>query len=224
MFESCALDSDIVLKFGRYCSSDLLFMVTSFGDRAPLIVSAARFACRARARRWAVADPEIGVTIENILARVRLIEPSSDDIAVAADLEEARQRRGLALDAGESLLFAITAARPGLFSVTGDKRAIAALGAIGLPGLNSRIACFEQLLATLMAYGQGGALRAAVCADATVDRTAAICFQCQATGVDDATVVGALVSYIEALRGQAPNLLLPGSEWSAEVSEEHRER
>ena len=224
MFDTCALDSDVILKFGRYRAIELLLAVTSFGGTPPAIVAAARFACRQRARRWARADPAVGAAIDDILVCVRLEEPSDDDIALAADLEEAGIRGGLAFDPGESLLFAMAAARPGRLSVTGDKRAITALGTIGQPLLHDRIACFEQLLATIMASGHGGALRAAVCAASEVDRNAAICFQCHSDGPNAPMIIEALTSYIEALRRRVPELLLPGRDWSAEIAQEDRER
>lgn len=142
------LDTDVLIKLAAY---GLLDTIAHPGcaagcDRRTGLVAAAAFVARKRLPRKA-ADPTGAVTrLEAFLAAAAALEPTADELALAAELEEAATRVGLDLDVGESQLCAIAVSRNRPVILTGDKRAIVAveqlLNAVGaMIGLVRRMAC-----------------------------------------------------------------------------------
>ena len=117
-----AVDNDILIKAAILDLSDSL--VT---DRAG-VLGQARFVVAKRVERMPLRGRR-GAAIERtdaLLARCVSLEPSEDEIALAAVIERTAALRDLPLDAGESQLAAIVLSRPIAELHTGDKRAIAA--------------------------------------------------------------------------------------------------
>ncbi|MDH7972525.1 hypothetical protein QH494_10055 [Sphingomonas sp. AR_OL41] len=93
--------------------------------------------------------------------------------------------------------------------LTGDKRAVAAIGALPLPLPPHRVACLEQLLGSLAEANGPDTVRSAVCAEPAVDKAlAAACCCSSPPGTDPRP---GLASYVEHLRAQAPTVLCVGS-------------
>ena len=129
-----------------------------------------------------------------------VLEPTEDEISLAASIEEISLSEGLDIDVGESQLFAVALTRAETIVATGDKRAVCSCAGMepSLPeiaGLRGRIISTEQVLARLLDLLDYGALRARICADKSADKTAVICFSCSGVGVPVADVLSALESY-----------------------------
>jgi hypothetical protein len=181
------------------------------------VLGAARFVICDRIKRGKLDDfePSIEDRAAALFDAVCELEPTSDELNLANELEREAQRMGLPLDAGESQLCAIVAERGLARLTTGDKRAIESLEKIcgaapWLDKLSGRICCLEQLVAAAVADAAVFAeLCPRVCADTSVDKTLSICFGClgdSSPSIPDVTAC--LSSYIEAVRASAPTLLL----------------
>ena len=172
-------DNDIYIKCCCYDLSEEMVEHLTIGGTPPAMLAVGRFVVRNRLQRHQRAsEPERALAAFNrILEKVELLEPTEKELDIAADLEQAALESGLELDAGESQLFAILQKRELPLMVTGDKRAISALEHIvGDPSPSGCIACFEQLVLTMLSQLDIERIRTAVCREKTVDRTMAICF------------------------------------------------
>jgi hypothetical protein len=140
--------------------------------------------------------------------------PTAERMAVALNpaAEWLDKLRGVdRIDIGEAQLFA-TVAEHGIVIMTGDKRALSAVGQVrGYPEkLAGRIATLEAILLSLCGRLGDDAVRTAVEPLMTIDRTIQICFS-----VDNGDSRGALRSYFDAIkRDVAPLQLWEPSEAS----------
>jgi hypothetical protein len=207
-----AVDNDVLIKGACYGLTTQLW-----ATRLPGVLGAARFVVPGRIARMKLAgDPAIAqATALELIERSRLLEPTADELHLAAALETAAQRRGLALDAGESQLAAMVAKREIPLLETGDKRAIRGFEALfdeleALTVLHGRLRCLEQVVLRYADAGDQDAMARAICAEPEVDKTLTICFRClspppHGTELDRQC----LDSYIGALRADAPRALEP---------------
>lgn len=211
------LDVDVVIKLAAYDLLDVIAHPSCAADCAGRrgVIAATRFVAHKRLKRKA-ADPQaaqarltafLGVAVE--------LEPTEEELRLAATIEVQAATTGLELDSGESQLFAIAIARSIPALLTGDKRAIAAAEELletvaELAALTQRIACLEQ--AMTLAVERLGALpvRALVLAEQSMDTAINICFQFINPAVDATFKPAGLSSYIASVRGSAPTLLMPG--------------
>lgn len=216
------VDNDIILKACRFAlAPDLVALLAPRGRAA--ILGSATFVLRSRlARKKDVADQSSATAaLDALLLTMPAVEPADGEVMLAAQFEELAQTLGLALDGGESLLFAILILRPAALMVTGDKRAIAAAEIVHLRLLTAagpaagKVACLEQVMATLLKALGPDALRKRVCADPEADKTLAICFGCASASFSGANAEEGLRSYVGAVRRSAPTLLLPSDDLSA---------
>lgn len=211
------LDVDVVMKLAAYGLLDVIAhpgCATDCSGRRGVIATT-RFVARKRLRRK-TADPESAqARLAAFLGDAVELEPTDDELGLAADIEAEAAIAGLELDSGESQLCAIAIARNTPALLTGDKRAIAAAEALletvaGLAALTERIACLEQ--AMTLAVQRLGALpvRALVMAELGMDTAINICFQFTNPAVDETFEPSGLSSYINSVRASAPTLLIPG--------------
>jgi hypothetical protein len=208
-----AVDNDVLLKALRFDSvANFWPVLASIG-----VLGAARFVVRDRIRRGKLAavDPSIEDRAAALFGAVSELEPTSDELDLANDLEREAQRMALPLDPGESQLCAIVAVRGLALFTTGDKRAIESLEkmrgvAPWLGRLAGRIRCLEQLVAAVVLDGAVLAeLGPRVCADPQADTALSICFGCLGGSSPTASdVASCLNSYINAVRESAPTLLV----------------
>jgi hypothetical protein len=208
-----AVDNDVLLKALRLdCITIFWPVLASIG-----VLGSARFVTHDRIRRGklAEADPSIKDRTAAVFDAVCELEPTSDELDLANGLEREAQRMALPLDAGESQLCAMVAARGLATFTTGDKRAIESLekmrgAAPWLDKLAGRICCLEQLVAAAVTDGEAFAeLGPRVCADPQTDTTLSICFGCLGGSSPAASdVASCLGSYINAVRESAPTLLV----------------
>jgi hypothetical protein len=207
-----AVDNDVLLKALRLgCTAIFWPTLSSIG-----VLGAARFVIRDRIQRgkFVESDASIADRAAALFDIVCELEPTSDELDLANELEREAQHMALPLDAGESQLCAIVVLRGLALFTTGDKRAIESLekmrrAAPWLDKLAGRIRCLEQLVATAVADDAMFAeLGPRVCKDVSADKTLSICFGCLGGSSPSASDVGScLESYINAVRESAPTLL-----------------
>lgn len=203
-----AVDNDVLIKASCYGLAQQLD-----AGRSLAVLGAAKFVVASRIDRMRLcSDREPARTSAlDLIARSASLEPSTDELGFAVEIETAAQRRGLELDAGESQLAAIVLTRGIAMLETGDKRAIRAFEALLdeiplLYGLRGRLRCLEQIIARCVPVMDADKLANAVCAHPHVDKTLSICCGCfgpRAAALD----FDGLASYIGALRAEAPRVL-----------------
>jgi hypothetical protein len=211
------LDVDVVMKLAAYNLLDVIAhpgcALECSGRRG--VTATTRFVAQKHLRRKAANTGAAQARLAAFLGEAVELEPTDNELRLAASIEAEAAIAGLELDTGESQLCAIAVARSVPALLTGDKRAIAAAEAIlekvaGLAALTERIACLEQ--AMTLAVERLGALpvRAVVLAELGMDTAINICFQYTNPAVDGTFEPTGLQSYINSVRASAPTLLIPG--------------
>ena len=225
MSDGIYLDNDVVLKMCIYMFAEELILATTLNSLPPALLGVAKFTLRARVRRSkSIGNQEaVRSTLEVALAAARLVEPTEEEIELAAELEQRAAGLGQEFDTGESQLVAMLLKRESPLLITGDKRAIRALSHIAPVELNCRLACFEQLIATVILKFGHERLRTHVCAEPATDRAITASFACYSPTSTIQNVVEGLLSYVNDIRKDADRLLITTSDLSAVVSQEHGE-
>jgi hypothetical protein len=147
------------------------------------------------------------------LGMLKEIEPTSEEVETAANIERLAQLQNLELDTGESILCAVLLARHLGHILTGDKRAIKAIEVLNATGpysnkFKSKIICLEQLFYWLANDHEIQKVRNAVCTDKAVDNALTSCFSCYSPEVPNEACIEGLNSYILSLKQDAPNVLV----------------
>jgi hypothetical protein len=217
MPEPVLLDNDVVLKVCCFEIGAELISCASMGGMPPAILKVAQYVVRGRIKRSTLTDREAAErTLREMLDLMGTTEPDEEELQMAAAFESAAQARNLDLDSGESQLLAILTHRDFKLMLTGDKRAIRAIEEIAGEALKSpRIACFEQVMASILQQTDPQELRAKICRERVVDRAIAICFACSSAAVSIASIFDGLRSYTDDLRKVAQRVLLPSDDLSA---------
>src|SRR5688572_15563506 len=172
MPERVLLDNDVVLKIASYRLGSDLIIATTDDEVPPSILAVAKHVIRSLVdRSKKLLDKGAAVAeLEAIFDKVQQLEPTHEEIVLAAVYEDAAGELALELDGGESLLFAILLKRNARLIVTGDKRAIGALEQISTADGHGCVACFEQLIATIAASTGHSGLRINICAEPNADK------------------------------------------------------
>ncbi len=123
-----AVDNDVLLKAACYGLA-IRFWPQAGEVPGVGILGASRFVLAKATERGDRVRDQAGArrALDEFFALTAVLEPSGDELRVAAELERLAQRAGLALDIGESQLAAMLAGRDIAWLDTGDKRAVAAL-------------------------------------------------------------------------------------------------
>ena len=176
------LDNDVLVKMSAYGLGSELVDATTISGSVPSMLAVGRFVVRDRLKRGRrFSDSEQAAAhFEEFLSGLGLVEPTESEIEQAAAFENAAAKAGLEFDVGESQLLSILLTRDAPLLATGDKRAIAAISTVCGDGADRRIACFEQILATLIQRLGPDPIRSAVCREPSVDRASTNCFNCSA--------------------------------------------
>jgi hypothetical protein len=208
--DAVLVDNDVVLKLCCYGLGGVL--AGGFGAERPVMLAVGRFTLRDRVRRsQSINDRDrVARDLEQAFELTTQATPTTDEIEFAARLEELALSRSLELDTGESQLLAMLLMRPHPLLVTGDKRAIIAVGGLELAEARHRLACLEQLLVTLLGSVPLNIMRQGVCSEPKTDKAATACFSCTAPSVDGDDVLVGLESYVEHLRRLSGETLVPG--------------
>ena len=208
-------DNDVILKTCCYdLSIEVLLCLGRIGTY--FILGSASFVIADRIKRsTSVCNKERTVqNFELFLDQAKVVEPSDAEISLAAEIEATAQQFNLALDSGESLLLAVLLARDAVgLLLTGDKRAIQAIEALGghhelVAGLRQAVGCLEQLFLSLLSWECLDLLQSRVCSERKADVALAICFSCASGRYTLETVRAGLASYLAALRPQAKRVLV----------------
>ena len=207
------VDNDVLVKGACYGLLAELVATVSGPIRCGLL-GAARFVVpKAIGRQKLQREPAVAQqAFQAFLAQHDLVEPTSAEEALAAELEAAAQALALNLDAGESQLAAMLISRAVPALLTGDKRAVIAMDQLfeAMPAvqvLAGRIHCLEQAVRRLLASADAGEIRQSICAEPRVDKALTICFSCSSPEVSPPSIAAALDSYIADLRAAAPRVL-----------------
>ncbi len=221
MNELILVDNDVALKLCAYASAEDLIELASFKNRTLAMLPVARHTVDRRVQRArGIKDPgSLQSQWDIFSAKIDWIEPTTEEISFAAELEEQAITLSVELDGGESQLFAILVFRLSPWMLTGDKRAIVALETIGRAFPSERVACLEQVVFTLLRKLGTTALRTKICAEPNVDRALSIAFACHSKPrpVSDASIEAGLISYVDYIRKSAPLILIRGNDLSTKV-------
>ena len=213
------VDTDVLMKLALYGLLEEIAHAGCAADcgRRTGIIGAAAYVARKRLHRRATDADSATARLEAFLATVARLEPTENEVEMAAAFEAAASRAGVGLDTGESQLCVIALTRGEPVILTGDKRAILAIERLTsevepLTALANRVACLEQALKLVVRRIGALLVRASVQAERAADTAISICFRVTIDVVPDDFEAEGLDSYIEAVRREAPNVLLPGSE------------
>lgn len=213
MMPSLLIDNDVLIKCSCYSVLDQL-RVASDRPREVAVLGAARFVVgRYLERRGMIHDRSAAQRrFYEYLSTVIVLEPTVDELRLASDIEEKALLLGLDLDSGESQLCAIAIFRGSSLLLTGDKRAIAGAEKLkasigGMSLLEGRLVCLEQAILGVAERVGVSTIRVQICAEAAVDKSLSICFECHAFAEGQPLELTGLLSYIRDLRGKASTLL-----------------
>lgn len=210
------VDNDILIKGSCYDLLDMLLAPSSLSISSIGVLGTARYIVSSAVQEMTLMeDKAVALSrVRSSLDRVVIIEPSEAEQLMAAELELAAQHCGVQLDSGESQLCAVVITRSLPILLTGDKRAIHAIGTLmnvdfRLCYMFKRVQCLEQLILTAIDAGHGNSLRVAVCRERNIDKTLSICFHCNNPSFDERTTRDCLLSYIDDLRASDGHVLAP---------------
>mgnify|MGYP001791267384 CR=1 FL=1 len=122
MPEPCLVDNDVVLKVAAYGLYGAAIGCLTHESELPAMLGVGRFVVRrkaAKANRFRRPD-RIATELEALLGSLQVIEPTDDEIELAADLETAARKLDGALDVGEAQLLAVLLTRGSPALVTCD--------------------------------------------------------------------------------------------------------
>ncbi|MER9392392.1 MULTISPECIES: hypothetical protein [unclassified Mesorhizobium] len=222
MTQASLIDNDVIIKISAYGLGDeLQKAVTGTAAGPPAMLGVGRFVVRDRlARAGWIPDPKAAlVAFEALLSSLVLLEPTQDELAIAAEFESAATRRNLELDGGESQLLTILLVRECKVLLTGDKRAIRAIAGIATALAQGKLACLEQVLSDIASRSDIEEMRQKICRAPKADMAASICFSCSSkVSVSRAKIIEGLESYTNHLRADGAGTLLKSADLSALTS------
>lgn len=214
MSEHVAVDTDVILKVAGYAVGEEAVAV--LGRTAPPAALGLTHLISPKqlAKRRGVVDREAALAaLRALLGLLGSLEPSDDEVELAAELAAQAQAEDLPLNTGEAQLTAIAIKRALPLLVSGDKRALAALAALFPPGekraaLQGRMMCFEQLVAALAGEIGEEAIRERICREPDMDTTMRLACSCGREAWTPEQLYEACDSYIEGIRRLAGDLLI----------------
>jgi hypothetical protein len=212
--EGAVLDTDVLLKVAAWDLGGVLCgVVAPLGQ--PGVLGLTHLIARKQLHRLRnLPDAEAADTaLSALLAQLARLEPSEDEVALAAEFAEAALVQDLPLDRGEAQIAAVVVTRGLPLMISGDKRALGALRPVlreaGRQGsCDGRVACLEQVLAAMVERVGASELRRKVCAWPGGDVAASICFACGRDGFSEEAAVEGLTSYIGHVRNTSGGTLL----------------
>jgi hypothetical protein len=224
MAESLLCDNDIILKS---CCCDLsvevLICLARFGVIG--ILGAAQYVVASRiSRSTRIANKAVAQTnFEVFISSVQIIEPTENELELAAEFESEAQKFNLSLDGGESILLAALLHRAATLMLTGDKRAITAMETLKARNASAakipqQIACLEQMFLSLLQSNDFKMIQERVCCEPATDLVLSNCFSCKSGKFSQQSIQDGLTSYVTALRLVAPSVLLPTVDLSAVIT------
>lgn len=209
-----AIDNDVILKGVSYGFLAELLAGIPDGPYAHGILGSAKYVLRkALQRRPPIRVQAAKEELEAAFASLEILEPTAHETALAAQLEYQAQRQAVPMHVGECQLVAMLVTREFRHFLTGDRRAIIALGSLTLPAaiepanLVAKFICFEQAIRYLVAAHGAAMVKTAICSECEVDVAMRVCFSCSSPEVDEASWLAGLDSHIAELRAASGELL-----------------
>lgn len=208
------IDADVLLKTASYKLLKHFLAMTPFDSDDFGMIAAAQFVVAGKFKKK-LKGSQLGQAkahFEETIATIAAIEPNAEELALAAQLESAAVALGVDLDLGESQICALMFSRGIELMMTGDKRAIKAIAALkdheACAYTHGKVACLEQ--ATMWMIEKAGleSVQPFVCALPTVDTSLAMALGCYSGGSPLASCQDGLVSYINSIRQDAPEVLI----------------
>ena len=210
------MDNDILHKTTAYGLLDNVLDVAIAHKEIYGILGAAKYIVPKKLKKHLkVRDYEtVMVEFNTSINKLEILEPSEEEVALAAHFEFEAQRLNLEFDNGESQLCAILLFRKLRRILTGDKRAINAAESL----LNNnhisneisfKLVCLEQVIQWLINEYGITLIRSGVCEEKSLDRAMSNCFSCSSPETTVESCLGGLESYIMDLRKSAPTTLAP---------------
>ncbi|MBI5545493.1 MAG: hypothetical protein HY901_16530 [Deltaproteobacteria bacterium] len=193
------LDNDAALKLAALDLLDEALEVLGATREEVFILASAPFAILKGKKR----PPEpVASRLDTFFGQVgRAGGPNADDLKALQSTP--------GIDAGEAILFSLTAAEPGSILLTGDKRSLRALAGaeaheVLRRSIAGRVICFEQILNRIVRHQGFGAVIGKLVAAISWDKSLAAILGSTPTShsVDEG-----LASYIRSLRDETGALL-----------------
>jgi hypothetical protein len=209
---AAAIDNDVLLKATSYGLLRPLIDAIPASLNTIAVLAVAKFVVRSGLRK-ANTSTAFHAVFEDAISKAESLEPTEAERGFAAQLEYRAMRANVALDAGESQLCSIVVTRGIPRLVTGDKRAIEAIGILldmepALAEIAGRVICLEQLVRTLLKTSDARVVANAICSRPGVDKALALCFSCTSPELGPESWAEGLESYIGAIRQSAPSVLV----------------
>lgn len=208
------VDNDVLIKASAYGLLCSLLQTRPYGADKFAMLGAARYVVPKRLKKKLDAGPLQASLqeFEKAQAFIVAIEPTPEEVKLAAELEFAAQERNLELDGGESQLCAVLILRSQILLFTGDKRAIVAIEKLTADGqhgaLRGSVVCFEQLFLWLLGVMDSAPIRSAVCSALKIDTAVTLCFSCYSASTTTESMMEGLSSHIADLARNAPEVLI----------------
>lgn len=211
-------DVDLVIKLICFKLSNSLMKSLLKNNQIIEVLESTKYVVRKRVYKVFEEkyDHEIKLELENFSANCNYIEPSDEDLFLAAEIEKISQIKNLSMDTGESILCAIainSSAEFITYIATGDKRAIKSILQIKpalekINYLNGKFICLEQIIIGLIRGGNLIQIRKNICCIPNLDKTLSICFSCTGrNGQPEVEIINGLNSYINDLDNKSGILI-----------------
>jgi hypothetical protein len=210
------VDNDVLFKGAAYDLLEVFMTAIPELEDHVGVLGAARFvlADMIRKKRGNQSNDPALVSFMRFFESAEILEPTDEERLLAAEFEAVAQAVSVSFDTGESQLCAILIVRGLPLLLTGDKRAIIAISKmfdihLRISEVQEKVKCLEQLVSDTLSVYTTDSIRVAICSEPAIDKALSICFGCTSAQADDQDVLAGLNSYINHLRGIAPNVLHP---------------
>jgi hypothetical protein len=207
------IDNDVILKSARYSLMEVLLPRLPPPDEPIGVLGSARFVLAGFLEKS--KDPAAPAVLASVLTFINenvTLEPTHEELHLAAEFEASAQVENLFLDAGESILSSILIVRILPRLITGDKRAIASIERLidlcpKMAAIKGRVMCLEQLVRDRLTISTVSSIKSAICQQPAVDKALFNCCSCSSTVAQLDVIVEGLESYIRSLRTVAGRTL-----------------
>ena len=210
------MDNDILHKTTAYNLLDKVLDVAIAHEEIYGILGAAKYIVPKKLKKHLKARDYEAVMVEfnASIIKLEIIEPSEEEIVLAAHFEFEAQRLNLEFDNGESQLCAILLSRKLRCILTGDKRAINATEVLlknnKIPNeISFKLVCLEQILQWLINEYGIEVIRGGICLEKSLDKAMSNCFSCNSLETTIESCLEGVESYVANLRHSAPIILAP---------------
>ncbi|NIE82532.1 MULTISPECIES: hypothetical protein [unclassified Burkholderia] len=208
------IDTDVLLKTASYKLLKQLLALAPFESKEFGMIAAAQFVVTGKLKKK-LKEPRLAEAkahFQEAMSVIAAIEPRSEELALAAELESAAVAMGVELDLGESQICALMVSREMNLMMTGDKRAIRAIAALkehtACAYAHGKVACLEQLALWMIACAGLDAVQPSVCVLPAVDTSLTMALGCYSGGASLGSCHEGLTSYINSIQTEAPSVLI----------------